>query len=261
MADLTQPDDLTRPEGLYRQVAQRVRSEIDAGRYKPGDMLPSESKLSEYYRVSRQTVRQAIAVLSSEGLIETERGRGTFVRSAPLRLAFSRFSRDARQPGIGPFEAVCESLGIPGYGELVTVERRPADDEVAKGLAVPVGSEIIYRRRYMHAGDPDAIVQIQEGHLPIDIVDGTPLAGTEKVTEGTYAALDTIGHGPVSATEEVWARMPDHSEALIFRSKTGVPVIRVTRTTRDSQGRAVELLYVTAPADRNVFIYGDLPLT
>ncbi len=253
-------EDLTRPEGLYQQVAQRVRQDIEAGKYRPGDALPSEARLSQHYGVSRQTVRQALAVLGSEGLVEAEQGRGTFVRSAPLRLAFSRFARDARQPGAGPFEATCESLGIPGYGELVVVERRPADDDVAKGLQVPIGSEIIYRRRYMHAGEPDAIVQIQEGHLPLDIVAGTPLAGTEKVKEGTYAALDAIGHGPVLATEEVSARMPTYAESVIFRVKTGVPVIRVTRATRDSHGRIVELLYVTAAADRNIFIYGDLPV-
>ncbi len=253
-------EDLTRPEGLYRQVASRLRREIDAGRYEPGDPLPSESRLCSHYGVSRQTVRQAITVLTSEGLVTTERGRGTFVRSAPLRLAFSRFSRDARQPGAGPFEAVCESLGIPGYGEVVTVERRVADDDVATGLGIEVGSEIVYRRRYMHAGEPDAIVQIQEGHLPLDLVEATPLAGADKVVEGTYAALEAIGHAPVTATEEVTARMPSFTEQEIFRLKTGVPVIGVTRTTRDA-GRIIELLFVTAAADRNVFIYGDLPIS
>lgn len=254
-------EDLTRPEGLYRQVAQRLRHDIEAGKYRPGDALPSESHLSRHYGVSRQTVRQAIAVLGSEGLIEAEQGRGTFVRSTPLRLAFSRFSRDARQPGAGPFEAMCKSLGIPGYGELVVVERRSADDDIAQGLQVPIGTDVIYRRRYMHAGDPDAIVQIQEGHLPLDIIANTPLADAEKIKEGTYAALDAIGHGPVRATEEVSARMPTYGESLIFRIKTGVPVIQVTRTTHDSTGRIVELLYVTAAADRNIFVYGDLPVT
>ena len=71
-------DDLTRPEGLYQQVAQRLRQEITEGRYQPGDPLPSESHLSQHYHVSRQTVRQAIATLRSESLVEVEQGRGTF---------------------------------------------------------------------------------------------------------------------------------------------------------------------------------------
>ena len=51
-----------------------------------------------------------------------------------------------------------------------------------------------------------------------------------------------------------------HSEATVFRAKTGVPVIQVIRATRDKHGHVVELLYVTAAADQNVFLYEDLPI-
>ncbi|MGI9062500.1 MAG: GntR family transcriptional regulator, partial [Pseudonocardiaceae bacterium] len=105
----------TRPEGLYQQVAQRVRQDITEGRYQPGDPLPSESHLSQPYHVSRQTVRQAIATLRSEGLVEVEQGRGTFVRRPPLRLPSSRYARHARRPGAGPFEAMCQALGMMGH--------------------------------------------------------------------------------------------------------------------------------------------------
>ena len=253
--------DLTRPETLYQQVAQRLRQDIDTGKYMPGDLLPSEPQLSRHYNVSRQTVRQAIAVLRAEGLLEVEQGRGTFVRQPPLRLRLNRYARHTRQPGAGPFEATCARLGIPGYGELVLVEQRAAQDAIAEGLEVPAGTEIVYRRRYMHAGEDDAIVQIQEGHLPLNLVENTLLARPEKVTDGTYAALDAIGHGPEQVTEEVTARMPTHSEATVFRAKTGVPVIQVIRTTRDKHGHVVELLYVTAVADQNVFLYENLPIT
>lgn len=241
-------------------MATRLRRDIDEGRYGPGDPLPSETQLSQRYAVSRQTVRQAIALLRTEGLVEVEQGRGTFVRNPPLRIPFGRYARHARQPGAGPFEATCKAHGIPGYGELVLVERRQADGEVAAGLHVPTGTEIVYRRRYMHAGEPDMIVQIQEGHLPLDIVDGTALAGTEKIKDGTYAALDAIGHAPVRVTEQVSARMPTYTESTIFKLKTGVPVIHVTRSTYDAEDRVVEWLTVTATADRNIFLYEDLPL-
>jgi len=162
---------------------------------------------------------------------------------------------------MGPFEALCEALGIPGYGELVVVEQRQADDMVAAGLGVEVGAEIIYRRRYMHAGEPDSIIQIQEGHLPLDIVEGTPLAGVEKIKDGTYAALTAIGHAPVRATEEVSARSPTYTELVVFRLMTGVPVLQVQRSTYDAADRIVEWLVVTAASDQNVFVYEDLPLT
>lgn len=257
LCDVTE-DGLTRPEGLYRQVAQRLRQDITEGRYRPGDLLPSEAELARHFAVSRQTVRQAVAVLRAEALVESEQGRGTYIRRPPIRLPFSRYA--TRRPSVGPFEALCEALGIPGYGELVVVERRQADDVVAAGLNVDVGTEIIYRRRYMHAGAPDAIIQIQEGHLPLDIVDGTPLAGVEKIKDGTYAALEAIGHVPVRVTEEVSARSPTYTEVSVFRLMTGVPVLQVQRTTYDAADRVVEWLIVTAASDQNVFVYEDLPL-
>jgi GntR family transcriptional regulator len=256
------PDEnLTRPEGLYQQVAHRLRQSIHDGRYRPGDQLPSEATISEQFGVSRQTVRGAISLLRSEGLIEVQQGRGSFVRTAPIRFPLRRYAGTARMPDAGPFEATCRALGIPGYGELVIVERRAASDEVAAGLGISVGAQFVYRRRYMHAGEPDAIIQIQEGHLPLDIVEGSPLAGIEKVTQGTYGALETIGHVPVRVTEEVTARMPTYSEATVLRLKSGVPVIQITRSTYDAGSRVVEWLVVTAAADRNVFVYEDLPLT
>ncbi len=141
------------------------------------------------------------------------------------------------------------------------VERRQADDTVAAGLNVEVGTGIIYRQRYMHAGKPDAIIQIQEGHLPLDIVDGTPLADVEKIKDGAYAALEAIGHAPVRVTEEVSARSPTYTEVAVFRLMTGVPVLQVQRSTYDAAGRVVEWLIVTAASDQNVFVYEDLPLT
>jgi GntR family transcriptional regulator len=254
-------DDLTRPEGLYAQVAQRLRRDITEGRYKPGDTLPSEMAIAKQFKVSRQTVRQAIALLRAEALVEVEQGRGTFVRRTAVRLPISRYTRDARQPGAGPFESTCRLLGIPGYGELVTVDQLQADERTAKGLHVPTGTEIVYRRRHMHAGDPDAIIQIQEGHFPLSLVQNTPLARAEKVTDGTYAALDAIGHAPVEVTEELTARMPTPTESAIFRSRSGVPVIQVERSTFDATGQVIEWLVVTATADQNIFVYEKLPLT
>ncbi len=253
-------DDLTHPVSLYRQVAARIRDHVDTGRYKPGDLIPTELQLAEQFSVSRQTIRQAVALLTAQGVVDVERGRGTFVRTPPIKLPLRRYGHGARRPGAGPFESTCADLGVPGYGELVVVERRPADDMVAGGLSIPVDTEIIYRRRYMHAGDPDAIIQIQEGHLPLDLVHGTVLAGTGKVTDGIYAALESIGHPPVRVTEHVSARMPTYSESTVFRAKSGVPVIEVQRTTYGGTGRVLEWLVVTAVADRNIFVYEDLPL-
>lgn len=71
------------PEFPYRRVVSDLRSAIAEGRLQPGEQLGTEWDLAERYRTSRPTVRRAIAVLKSEGLVVSEQGRGTFVRPAP----------------------------------------------------------------------------------------------------------------------------------------------------------------------------------
>ena len=64
---------------LNRQVADAIRADIAAGRYRPEAWLPSESQLAQMYAVGRDTVRDALAVLRAEGLITTVRKRGSLV--------------------------------------------------------------------------------------------------------------------------------------------------------------------------------------
>lgn len=69
----------------YQIVADSLRSDITSGIYHEHDLLPTENSLCQQFQVSRQTVRQALSVLVTEGLIERQQGSGSRVRdnSAP----------------------------------------------------------------------------------------------------------------------------------------------------------------------------------
>jgi DNA-binding GntR family transcriptional regulator len=71
--------DPTADRPVYKQLADLVRSEIDAGRYVAGQRLPAETDLAQQHGISRDSVRKAMAVLRSEGRIVT-RLRGSYVR-------------------------------------------------------------------------------------------------------------------------------------------------------------------------------------
>ena len=72
----------------YRRLADQVRDHIAAGRYKPGDKLPTEQELATLTKVHRVTVRSAYELLGAEGRTETRAGDGTYVikrrRNPPL---------------------------------------------------------------------------------------------------------------------------------------------------------------------------------
>lgn len=67
------------PIPLYYQLEMLIKEQIRNGTLAPGDQLPTEEALCETYDVSRAPVRQALAALAQEGLIERRPGIGTFV--------------------------------------------------------------------------------------------------------------------------------------------------------------------------------------
>jgi DNA-binding GntR family transcriptional regulator len=66
----------------YYRVEKYLRDRIRSGELKPGDPVPPESQLVQQFNISRMTVRQALSRLVFEGLIERQRGRGSFVAEA-----------------------------------------------------------------------------------------------------------------------------------------------------------------------------------
>jgi DNA-binding LacI/PurR family transcriptional regulator len=75
------PAQSTRAEGppKYERVRQYFVDELSAGRLKPGDLLPTEQQLAATWSIARSTVRQAMAALERDGLIQRIQGRGTFI--------------------------------------------------------------------------------------------------------------------------------------------------------------------------------------
>jgi len=82
MAGSRNPLTVDRIRPAYEQVAVQLRELIASGQTKPGERLPTEADLAKSFGVSRTTIREALRVLTSEGLIETSRGitGGSFVK-------------------------------------------------------------------------------------------------------------------------------------------------------------------------------------
>ncbi len=70
-----------KPKKVSIQIAEQIRSSILAGEFAPGDKLPPERELAEMFGVSRPSVREALNVLASSGMVMSYQGGGTVVRS------------------------------------------------------------------------------------------------------------------------------------------------------------------------------------
>src|SRR5262252_2130606 len=86
------------PIPKYLRVLNTLRERIENGVYGPGAALPSESQLCAEFAVSRPTVLKALGILRQDGWIESQQGRGHFVRGRlPIGRTPAGYARDAVQ--------------------------------------------------------------------------------------------------------------------------------------------------------------------
>ncbi|MFF9555260.1 GntR family transcriptional regulator [Streptomyces albus] len=245
--------DPTSDRAVFRQIADRIREAIDKGRFEEGAKLPSESELVEHFGVSRMTVRNALSLLRSEGLVTAEHGKGVFVRPRPpvRRLASDRFARRYRDQGKSAFTVEAEAAGSkPEVDSLEVKEEKPAPDISAR-LGSP-RKVLARRRRYLLDGRP---VEFAVSCIPLDLARGTQIAEPNPGPGGIYARLEELGHRLDHFDEEVRARMPSPAEVKTLRLSSGVPVISLFRTAYDTEGRAVEVCDTVMAADAYVLAY------
>lgn len=74
---------------VYIQIHNAIRADIEAGKWRVGDRIPSERDLAVTFKVSRMTLRQAIQTLVDEGILERRVGSGTYVANQKVQEKMS----------------------------------------------------------------------------------------------------------------------------------------------------------------------------
>src|SRR5579862_4180480 len=90
---------------LYYQIQQFLLEQIQSGTFSPGEPIFSEKEISARMGVSRMTVRQALKSLCNQGVLYSERGKGTFVSGTKLEKNFRNvlsFSEEMKNQGSRP---------------------------------------------------------------------------------------------------------------------------------------------------------------
>jgi len=134
---------------MYQVIASNLREQIEVSRtLKPGQRLPTESELRDHYHASRNTVRDAIRLLTSLGLVETRPGQGTFVvkKMDPFVTAL------VADAGTGDSETyrseVSRQNREPSLSEVqVEIQRAYTNPQIAARLKLPEGSQVISRHQ------------------------------------------------------------------------------------------------------------------
>ena len=179
---------------IYAQLAESLRQQIVAGAYRPGEKLPSEVMLVELYKVSPMTVRRAINLLSSQGIVNTVRGSGTFVKEVEIGSA-SFYLQDLKE--------LFSDDSITTV-QLLEVRFKPADEYVARKLHIQEGERAIFIRRLLMVDNEPAFYHrgylINDPNRPIveAELEVTDLKG---LFQGSGSALIKYGNLFLEATQ------------------------------------------------------------
>lgn len=242
----------------YVRIAELLRDLIRDGTYPPGARLPTISELTRTHGVSEIVVRNAIALLRNEGLIETSRGGGTHVRARPAarRVAMDRY-RVETHPGPVPATSFTRDQRI-GWREYYldrSYSRERADEDLAALFELPIETPLLRRHFVFWArGEPQ---QISVNYLPWSIVADTPVADPDREPwpGGTPAQLAFLGHPATRVEEAVRSRMPTPEEAETLRITPGTPVVTITRRMISTDKVMEVCRDIVIPADRIVLDY------
>ncbi|WP_312795696.1 FadR/GntR family transcriptional regulator [Tianweitania sp.] len=118
---------------LVAKVSSELRQSIQAGNFATGEKLPSEAKLTEAFGVSRTVIREAIAALRADGLVEARQGAGVFVREIPVpdTLPFQNLDYERISSVVEVLE-LRTGVEVEAAG-LAAVRRSPQQEEAIIG--------------------------------------------------------------------------------------------------------------------------------
>jgi GntR family transcriptional regulator len=235
------PTFVTNRVPLYYQLEHMLREKINAGAFVPGDRLPTESELIEQYNVSRITVRQALATLADDGLIERRQGRGTFV--AERRTRKKTFEGTIHLTG--SLDELIE-MGLNTPVKLLEMNQVKASAQEAELLTVKPGAPIYHLKRLrVRDGKPFSLIV---NKLPEDI--GSQLTREELESGALLQVLETkLGLKLRDARQMIRAELADPYVASLLEVRIGSPLLSIERTVYADDGRPVEYVHTLYRSD------------
>jgi GntR family transcriptional regulator len=225
----------------YAQVIDELRRRIESGEYPPGSLLPSEHQLTEEFQIARPTVVRALRVLRQDGWIDTQQGKGSFVRGRPALAGLESARHGA---------AELDRDEASEAGELVEAAMAKPPARIAALLDAPQGEAMLCRRRLVRQdGEPSEVIT---WWVPAPLAEGTDLASPEPLTGGIRSHLARrkgvrIDH----VLEQVTARHPVGQETKLLGVPKTAPILALYVTARDASGSPLLVLDIAMSGDRH----------
>lgn len=230
------------PMPLYYQLEALIRTAIIDGKLQPGEMIPTEMEIIEYFDLSRTTVRQALADLVNENLLYKRKGVGTFVAKPKLGLQY--------MGNIVSYNDQIKAMGLEPSTRVIKLDTKPADAALAEKMGVSEGQKVIELIRVRSAdGEPIAVV---ESWLPYDLCAFIMEEDLEQ--NSLYQILSQRPETTVVRVERVVeAKIVSREDSKLLNVEKGFPVQSFLNKAFADDERVIEYCSSRYRGDRNKF--------
>jgi GntR family transcriptional regulator len=227
---------------LYYQLVEKIKVMIDQ-QYTQGDLIPSETELMARYKVSRNTVRQAIDMLVRQGYVTRVQGKGTFVVSERNRYGLQKlvsFSEDMRRRGLHPDTQL---LGLAKVDP-------PAHVALGLGLAE---SEQAYEIRRLRLADGEPMA-LGVTYLPCSLL---PNLTEDMIAKGSlFELINARTSSRIAyADRTIQPVTADAAQAALLQVPEGSPLMLVEGFTFLENDQPAECIAIYYRGDRYKFAY------
>lgn len=214
---------------LYIQVKQKITQELMSGKWRAGDLIPSEIELAQNYHVSQGTVRKAIDELSIEKILIRRQGKGTYVTTHDEEQIQLRFLRLTSSKGNK------EKL----ESQLLSFEKTRVNSYVANRLNLRPGSSVFKIKRVLTFAKKPLI--LDEIYISTIRFKGLNAEMINQKKGSLYRLYESnYGIQMLNADEKIKAVSAEAEVSKLLNIKKGHPVLGIERVSYTYGSRPIE---------------------
>ena len=227
----------------YVHIADEIRNSIKLGKRAVGSRLPPESQLAKQFEVNRHTLRQAIALLKQEGILEIKRGLGTFVAAAPIRYAIGKRVR---------FNQALKAQSQAVRFVLEAAIEVEANSAIADHLEISQGEKVALFKRLSYVdGIP---LSLGSGFFPLsrfpNFLSAESIAHLKELGSISTWLRDRYGVDHIRRSTAVSARLVEPEDARLLKLPLNQPILQAESVNIDQYGKPIEYGVARLRGDR-----------
>lgn len=217
-------------QSRYGNLAFAMRDRILQGEWAPGDVIPAESALAQSYGVALGTIRQALALLVEDGVLQRRHGKGTFVTQGVGGASMMRFFR---------FRGVDDAHSETPQSRILSTRLRTATEAERHVFLLSQGAQVLQIERLRSLDNEPCLLETIV--LPLPLFGQLVGSDTDAWDDLLYPMFQQRCHVLIQKTQDSLSfSQLNATQAKRLKLTAAHPCVQVDRHAFDLAGRCVE---------------------